>query len=125
MKQVDHSRRDSMKKIAIAASACAVLSQVNLSTNPEREVLATSRQSLEEQLKQDFAHLNLSPPELDVFITVKRNVLESKKVKDEQIVEFAKEIVKNSPQDANFEVMFSNLQSEFLLMDHFIRYVHA
>ncbi|KXF80703.1 hypothetical protein [Enterovibrio coralii] len=125
MKKVDLSRRDSMKKIAIATSACAVLSQVNMSTNPEREVMATSRQTIEEQLKQEYAHLNLSPAEQEVFVTVKRNVLQSKTVKDEQIVDFAKEIVKNSPEDTQFDAMFSNLQSEFLLMDHFIRYVHA
>ncbi|PML81304.1 hypothetical protein [Enterovibrio norvegicus] len=122
MKDINLTRRATMRGLLVAGGSCVALSQVNVWAQPSQNLSAhrNSKEAIEAS-KQ----LALTAPEQDVFVAIKQNLVHSKKVKDEQIADFAKKIVERSPEDTDFKAVFANLHQEFQLMDYFIRYIHA
>ncbi|WP_407333138.1 hypothetical protein [Enterovibrio sp. 27052020O] len=122
MKQIDLTRRATMRTLLIAGGSCLALSQINIWKQPKRALASTTDNAKSLAAAEE---LELSSPEQDVFVAIKKNLTYSKTVKDEQIAEFAKRIVDTSPPNTDFKHAFSSLQKEFQLMEYFIRYIHA
>ncbi|WP_028025521.1 hypothetical protein [Enterovibrio calviensis] len=122
MKQINLSRRATMRTLLVAGGSCLALSQVNIWKQPKQSLAGARNGSTSVSVAEELA---LTTPEQDVFIAIKQNLIHSKKVKDEQIADFAKQFVEASPEGTDFKTAFSNLQQEFQLMDYFIRYVNA
>ncbi|WP_281546111.1 hypothetical protein [Grimontia sp. SpTr1] len=123
MDKFDPSRRDSMRKMIIAGGACVALSQVNLWNQPQK--VLTAPKVDDKEIKAAGEELALTTPEQDVFAVIKKNLMRSKNVTDEQIGDFSRRIVASSPEGTDFKQVFSGLQNEFHLMEHFIRYIHT
>lgn len=79
----------------------------------------------DKEIKAAGEEISLTTPEQDVFSVIKKNLMRSKNVTDEQIGDFSRRIVAASPEGTDFKQVFSGLQNEFHLMEHFIRYIHA
>ncbi|MGF1767365.1 hypothetical protein L4D06_08255 [Enterovibrio makurazakiensis] len=122
MKQINLSRRATMRTLLVASGSCLALSQVNIWKQPKQALAAARSHSTPVTVADELA---LTTPEQDVFIAIKQNLIHSKTVKDEQIADFAKQLVETSPKGTDFKAAFSNLQQEFQLMDYFIRFVNA
>ncbi|USH01141.1 DUF1002 domain-containing protein [Grimontia kaedaensis] len=123
MDKFDPSRRDSMRKMIIAGGACVALSQVKLWNQPQKAL--TGPKVDDKEIKAAGEELALTTQEQDVFAVIKKNLMRSKNVTDEQIGDFSRRIVAASPEGTDFKQVFSGLQNEFHLMEHFIRYIHA
>ncbi|MEZ8142431.1 hypothetical protein A1OO_07925 [Enterovibrio norvegicus FF-33] len=122
MKQIDLTRRATMRTLLIAGGSCLALSQINIWKQPKRALASTTDNAKSLAAAEEF---ELSSPEQDVFVAIKKNLTYSKTVKDEQIAEFAKGMVETSPPGTDFKKAFAGLQQEFQLMEYFIRYIHA
>lgn len=123
MKDINLSRRATMRTLLVAGGSCLALSQVNIWKQPKQAALSAARNQANPVMVRE--ELALSEPEQDVFIAIKQNLVHSKTVRDEQIADFAKQVVETSPQGTDFKAAFANLQQEFQLMDYFIRYTRT
>ncbi|QXC58891.1 hypothetical protein KSS82_12750 [Vibrio mimicus] len=121
MENCNTERRDAMKKMAIVGGAFMAISAVGISVG-SKQTISHPNEQLHNELGNQYG---LSGPENDVFVVLKRNLSYSKKVKDEQLVEFSKELVKHSPEGTNFKEILGSFQSQFLLGTIFARYAHA
>lgn len=106
--------------MAIIGGTCAVLSQTPAITSKHQPAAKS-----DDRVKAAADKFDMTEREQDLFYVMKRNLIHSKKAKDEQIYDFVKLVAENSPKKLDFKVSLASYQNQFYLIEYFIKFIRV